>query len=224
MWWKSYLKEDNNPEFSIFIICIAPGWGICYKECIRYDPTEIHERQDDIPGACKQTKLGYQVPLIFAFWVIFHASMSSADFFKIHFFKKFFQEYRQCQTVWIQIRPNISSGLIWVKTVCKGYQQTTLVCKELNIQMDQQMKFWNLSNMHKELKKACIYVSSGAWGHNFGLSLHLHLVLVNINAHAKFDQIWFCWNSIDSFLRYWMQTNSEIKGHNSIINNRWILS
>ena len=31
-----------------------------------------------------------------------------------------------CQTVWIQIRPDILSGLIWVQTVCKGYQQMTL--------------------------------------------------------------------------------------------------
>ena len=30
-----------------------------------------------------------------------------------------------CQTVWIQIRSNILLGLIWVQTVCKGYQQTT---------------------------------------------------------------------------------------------------
>ena len=34
------------------------------------------------------------------------------------------------QTVWIQIWPNLS-GLIRVKTVCKGYQQATLVVKEL---------------------------------------------------------------------------------------------
>ena len=33
----------------------------------------------------------------------------------------------RCQTVWIQIRPNILTGLIWVQTVCKGYQQTTKV-------------------------------------------------------------------------------------------------
>ena len=33
----------------------------------------------------------------------------------------------RCQTAWIQIRPNILSGLIWVQTVCKGYQQTTKV-------------------------------------------------------------------------------------------------
>ena len=32
-----------------------------------------------------------------------------------------------CQTVWIQIRTDILSVLIWVQTVCKGYQQTTKV-------------------------------------------------------------------------------------------------
>ena len=32
----------------------------------------------------------------------------------------------ECQTAWIQIRPNMMSGLIWVQTVCKGYQQTIL--------------------------------------------------------------------------------------------------
>ena len=29
----------------------------------------------------------------------------------------------ECQTVWIQIRIDILSVLIWVQTVCKGYQQ-----------------------------------------------------------------------------------------------------
>ena len=37
-----------------------------------------------------------------------------------------------CQRVWIWIWPDILSDLIWSQTVCKGYQQTTLVnrCKE----------------------------------------------------------------------------------------------
>ena len=30
-----------------------------------------------------------------------------------------------CQTVWIQIRPNILWDLIWVQIVCKRYQQVT---------------------------------------------------------------------------------------------------
>ena len=32
----------------------------------------------------------------------------------------------ECQTDWIQIRPDILPGLIWVQTVCKSYQQMTL--------------------------------------------------------------------------------------------------
>ena len=44
--------------------------------------------------------------------------LSSGDFFT-----NVFQEYHQ----------NVKqSGLIWVQTVCQGYQQTTLVDKELN--------------------------------------------------------------------------------------------
>ena len=29
--------------------------------------------------------------------------------------------------VWVQIKPDVLSGLIWVQTVYKGYQQTTNV-------------------------------------------------------------------------------------------------
>ena len=37
----------------------------------------------------------------------------------------------ECQTDWIKIRPDIMSGLIWVQPICNGYEQTTLVGKEL---------------------------------------------------------------------------------------------
>ena len=48
-------------------------------------------------------------------------------FFQNIIFQKIFKEYHQCQTVWIQIRPGILSGLIWIQTVCTDYQQTTKV-------------------------------------------------------------------------------------------------
>ena len=67
-----------------------------------------------------------EISYLFAFWVIVHALLLSADFFS-QLFDFFFQEYHQCQTVWIQIRPDIKSVLIWVQTVCKDYQQTTKV-------------------------------------------------------------------------------------------------
>ena len=51
--------------------------------------------------------------------------------FQNQLFRKILSGIRaECQTVWIQIRPNVLSGLIWVQTVCKSYQQTTLGDKE----------------------------------------------------------------------------------------------
>ena len=47
-------------------------------------------------------------------------------FFKVNFFKEFSSGTQsKCLTVWIQIRTDDLSGLIWVQTVCKGYQQKT---------------------------------------------------------------------------------------------------
>ena len=60
---------------------------------------------------------------------IFNAFLSSADFVQIQLFLKILQK---CQTDWIQIRPDVLSGLIWVQSVCKGYEQTNLGGIELN--------------------------------------------------------------------------------------------
>ena len=57
--------------------------------------------------------------------------LSSADiFFKISLFLvvAFFLNDLSgisvgCQAVWIQIMPDVLSGLIWVQIVCKRYQQ-----------------------------------------------------------------------------------------------------
>ena len=63
----------------------------------------------------------------------FACFLLSADFFfEINYFEKIILGIpSECQTVWIQIRPDILSGLIWVQTVCQGYQQMTLVGKGL---------------------------------------------------------------------------------------------
>ena len=39
--------------------------------------------------------------------------------------KNLLETLSECQTVWIQIRTDVLSVLIWVQTVCKGYQQAT---------------------------------------------------------------------------------------------------
>ena len=55
----------------------------------------------------------------FRCWVPYHVFLTSADLFQ----KYFSSRNHHCQTAWIQIQ-------IWIQTVCKGYQQTTLVDKE----------------------------------------------------------------------------------------------
>ena len=37
------------------------------------------------------------------------------------------ENYIRCQTVWIQVRPDIMSGLIWVQAVFEGYHEMTKV-------------------------------------------------------------------------------------------------
>ena len=65
-------------------------------------------------------------------WKFFHAFLLSADFFfQNELFRKILSGIpSECQTDWIQFRPDIFSGLIWVQFVCKGYEQTTQVDKE----------------------------------------------------------------------------------------------
>ena len=80
--------------------------------------------------------------------------MSSADFIQNQLFRKILSGIpSECQTDWIQIRPDIMSGLIWVQSVCKSYQQTTLGDKALKAHAD---------------------LSSKARGLNFGPRIHLH--------------------------------------------------
>ena len=51
--------------------------------------------------------------------------LSFADFFsKLTFSKKKLRTLPEFQMVWIQIRMGVLMVLIWVQTVCKGYQKT----------------------------------------------------------------------------------------------------
>ena len=59
---------------------------------------------------------------------VFMPLLSSDDFFQNKLSQKIISgTLSECQTVWIQIRTVVLSVLIWVQTVCKGYQQTTKV-------------------------------------------------------------------------------------------------
>ena len=73
---------------------------------------------------------------LFACWVIFHTFLSPVDSFQNQCLRKItsgIHVLSECQTYWIQIRPDIFLGLIWVQTVCKGYQQRMLAEEELTL-------------------------------------------------------------------------------------------
>ena len=68
--------------------------------------------------------------IVLTLWLLSNFSC----FYAIHWFEKFFQEYHQCLD---PDQADILSGLIWVQTICKGYQQTTIVGKKLTYQAQQ---------------------------------------------------------------------------------------
>ena len=70
--------------------------------------------------------------VIFTQLIILHTFLLSADLFQIQILKKILSKIlSKCQTLWIKIRPDKMSGLIWIQTACNGYQQTTKEDKEL---------------------------------------------------------------------------------------------
>ena len=74
---------------------------------------------------------------LFAYWVIFHAFLLSTVFFSKSTFSK--NSFRNTIRESNSLDPDQARqfGLIWVQIVCKGYQQTTLVGKELNMHDNQ---------------------------------------------------------------------------------------
>ena len=77
-------------------------------------------------------------------------------FFKINFFRKIISEIlSECQTDWTQIRPDIISGLIWVQTVCKRYQQMILGDKELKYNIYIIIENVQSKKMHVQAAKQC---------------------------------------------------------------------
>ena len=76
-------------------------------------------------------------------------------FSKIIGLKKFFQGcHIECRTVWFQIRMDELSGLIWVQTVCKLYQQTTMAGKEWRKTKSLEWKIVSISYLSGHAKTA----------------------------------------------------------------------
>ena len=78
--------------------------------------------------------LNAKIQCILSLWIIKLGNISKTIvvwlFFSELIFWKKNQECHQCQTVRIQIRPDVFSARICVPTICKGNQQTILVGKK----------------------------------------------------------------------------------------------
>ena len=79
--------------------------------------------------------LNAKIQCILYLWTIKSGNISKTIVVWLFFSKlivwKKNQECHQCQTVRIQIRPDVFSALICVQTICKGNQQTILAGKKL---------------------------------------------------------------------------------------------
>ena len=77
------------------------------------------------------THINLMIWLMLAFCMLgnfFMLLFSSSAFWKLTFFQIFFSgALSECQMVWVQITTKVLWVLIWVQTVCKGYQLMTKV-------------------------------------------------------------------------------------------------
>ena len=83
-------------------------------------------------------------------------------FSKLTFSKNVSGIRSECQIVWIQIRPDVVSGLIWIQTVCKGYQPTTLTDKELTLKTSITKNVVNslFNNVHKVSRRLPVRIGN----------------------------------------------------------------
>ena len=132
---------DEKVNFScevVVILYLQENIGCGYTLEVFPRDAKKFARKQSFPLTCDKKIAGFQLNqgvcylLFVLYWVILHAFLSSADFFQNQLFQKILSGIpSECQTVWIPIRPDVLSGSIWVKTVCKGNQQTTLAGKAL---------------------------------------------------------------------------------------------
>ena len=134
---QSQVKHSTTPR------CIIKGLHYTYKICLTYDLMNYKNKYQNsrfITGlSCphivdsRQYVHVHNVLNSLHPWQFFLALLSSADFFQNQLFHTKNSEIpSECQIVWNQIRPDILSGLIWLQTVCKSYQQTTLGDKKIS--------------------------------------------------------------------------------------------
>ena len=117
-------------------------------------------------------------------------------FLKINTFKNFFSGIPSlCQTVWIQIRPDKMSGLIWVQTDCISYQQTTLTSNFSEVTGFKRIKFAFLSTIfsitlidaHVKAWKLMLAWKHGYWSSCKSIEIHF----------CEKKKKWYLWKSME---------------------------
>ena len=125
------LPANDSHEISYLICYFGKSGKILYCRLLQIVGGGLRVKVFVISTKISLTGSNILLCIYFAYSVIFHAFLQFADFFQNQLFQKFLSVIlSECRTVWIQIRPDILSGLIWIQTVCKGYQQTTLVDRD----------------------------------------------------------------------------------------------
>ena len=81
------------------------------------------------------------------------------------------------------------SGLIWVQTVCKGYQQTSLVGKELN-DPDKNVYAITYENCSYHV---CIEMNMNSYRVNLDIHHHLLLYCVCTSREGSDETAQTCW-------------------------------
>ena len=127
LWIPAWLARKNLK--TIFLrtrpmkkLCTKFGWNLCSGQV--GDSMVDIQTEEWTNNSGQYFNIPISLGTFYCFFVVY------LFFCKINFFEKFFRVYHQSfQTFWIQIRPDILSGLIWIQTVCNCYYQTTLVGK-----------------------------------------------------------------------------------------------
>ena len=133
----SFLKPRNSKWCSVNSLTVIEYSNAQRRLCsdCAYAQADLRLCWSHIPHFLKYHALAhFQIlsPLLpIACWEFLHASLLAVKYFTKLTLKKFSGILSERQSVLTQIRYDILSGLIWVQTVCKGYQQTVLSDREL---------------------------------------------------------------------------------------------
>ena len=130
----SYINWCRNPKFGVVIPLGMAEWCIQFWVILTLTLTSgfisrffllYYSYLSSNVSCARPIPLGAFVTCLWHFLFVFF--LSSADLFQNQLFRKIWSGiWSEYQTYWILIRPDILLGLIWLQTVCKDDQQTTL--------------------------------------------------------------------------------------------------